>query len=436
MANDRSSFEGYTSIERLASGPVTTLYQATHQIVGRKVVIKTLTEGILPDSAFGSKLEHEAFVLSVLKHPSVVVLYDFKRTDGYPWLVREWVPGWSVSELLQRLGHCSPALAVGIATQVADALAHAHMSGITHRALHADTIVVTQAGDAKITSFSQADAERIAPRREPETEPGFASPVHLPPEQLLGDPADARSDVYALGSILFQMLTGTLHNKSTKHPLETLPHDLKIVLAQCLATQPSERFANGKTLHRALLEVLHSLGGVTPQATTVAELQRLGLALTAPTIWQPPTSQRPTVAGATITRPSRKALALMVIAVVLLGLTAVAFKRCSQGDDAARPGLDATGRAEVRVVVDPWARVYVNDRFFDVTPFAEPVILPPGTHQFRFEHPNAAQEKRQVSVVSGETIVLDVRMNVAPGQRSPGSAATPTPVPSGPDPGP
>ncbi|HEX2878165.1 MAG TPA: protein kinase, partial [Polyangiaceae bacterium] len=136
MTGPSQSFEGYTAIERLTSGPMTAVYCATQQLIGRKVVIKTLSAGILPDSAFGQNIEREATILATLNHPSIVALHDLRRGDGIPWLVREWVPGWTVSDLLPRLRRFTPGLALGIATQIAHALAHAHANGIVHRGLH------------------------------------------------------------------------------------------------------------------------------------------------------------------------------------------------------------------------------------------------------------------------------------------------------------
>jgi hypothetical protein len=88
------------------------------------------------------------------------------------------------------------------------------------------------------------------------------------------------------------------------------------------------------------------------------------------------------------------------------------------------------------VVVEPWARVYVDDQFFDVTPFADPIVLAPGTHQFRFEHPNAPTEKRQVSVVADEAILLDVNMVIPARSAIGGSSPQPEAVPSARESGP
>jgi hypothetical protein len=112
-----------------------------------------------------------------------------------------------------------------------------------------------------------------------------------------------------------------------------------------------------------------------------------------------------------------------------------AIKRAWTTAPTASAVATSAGRAQVRVVVEPWARVFVDEQFFDVTPFADPIVVTPGTHQFLFEHPNAPIEKRQVSVVAGESVLLDVSMAIA-GRADGEPSSRPQELPSAQEPGP
>jgi serine/threonine protein kinase len=441
MSGPSQSFDGYMAIERLASGPMTALYCATQQLTGRKVVIKTLSAGVLPDSAFGQNIEREAAILSSLNHPNIAGLYDLRRNDAAPWLVREWVPGWTVSELLHRLRRFTPGLALGIASQVAQALAHAHAHSVVHRGLHPDCVVVTATGEAKLISFSRASGERVG--RLPEqldVEPAADAAAYTAPEQLLGEAPDGRVDVYSLGALLLHMLTGRPPDNRTRDrqgvttdpsaAAADLDPRLRDLLARCLAQQASERLPDGRALAQALDELLQAHGKVNAQASTAQELQQVGLAIGGPQVSNPtrrPMSSAPTTARSTGWPGPLVSCLLVFVFGAVVGLT-ILRPWASQSKPATSNAK--SGRAEVRVVVEPWARVYVDELFFDVTPFADPIVLAPGTHQFRFEHPNAPVEKRQVSVVADESILLDVNMNIPARSSVSGSSPRPEAVPS------
>lgn len=440
MAGQSQSFDGYTAIERLSPGPMTTLYCATQQIAGRKVVIKTLSPGILPDSAFGHNIEREGSILAMLNHPNIVALHDLRRSGVAPWLVREWVPGWTISELLRRLGHLPRRLALGISRQIAQALAHAHRNGVVHRALHPDCVVVSPSGEVKLISFARASSDRVA--RLPDlldVEPAPDVACYVSPEQLLGEAPDARVDVYSFGALLLHMITGhipeTGKTRGRSSAWQDLAADvdpeLRELLARCLAQQSSERLWDGQALAEALREQPSSETGA--QASTALELQLLGLttssgssSVTAIT----PRSAPPRATG----RKTPRVRSMLAIAVTLITLGLLVVWRPWTGQPSGATKT-SSGRAFVRVVVEPWARVYVDEQFFDVTPFADPIVVTPGAHQFRFEHPNAPVEKRQVSVVADEAILLDVTMSI-PARTSIAGSAHSEAAPSAQEPGP
>lgn len=451
MPSDLPPLEGYQAVERLAHGPVTSVYRALHASTGRKVVLKTLSPGILHDSAFAQNLQREASILALLSHPNIVALYDFKISDSRPWLVREWVDGWTLAELLPRLGSASPLLTVALATQLASALTHVHALGLVHRSLRPDCILVGSNGVLKLIGFAHASGERIARIPElVEAETDLTAPSHLSPEQMLGEPADARSDLFSLGVVLHQLLTGSLP-QTDEAGLQVKPrfaraglhgtssaNQLEHLIAHCLAEQPNDRVESAETLLAALLQQLSALHADGAQHATLLELQRAGVipagARTLPVATRH--SNTPPRSHFAIRR-SGLLLAAIAGGVLLLG-TAVHLARkrgLLPAEAVPSATIDAQHLAEIRVVVEPWARVYVNGSYVDVTPFARVITVPAGTHQFRFEHPNAPPEMRQVSVVSGESILLDVQMRISRAAREQGPSSAPSTSPSS-EPGP
>jgi serine/threonine protein kinase len=441
MADQTHSFDGYIAIERLSSGPLTTLYCATQQLAGRKVVIKTLSPGILPDSAFGQNIEREGSILSLLNHPNIVTMHDLRRNGAAPWLVREWVPGWTIAELLRRVGRLPVRLALSISHQIAQALAHAHRNGIVHRALHPDCVVVAPSGEVKLISFSRASSDRVA--RLPElldVEPAPEVACYVSTEQLLGEAPDPRVDVYAFGALLLHMITGRTPEPGARDRggawldlASDLDPGVRELLSHCLAQQSNERFADAQ----ALCEALDALrpDETNPQASTALQLQQQGLSTGGPSFVA---TVRPSTVPPRASEP-RSPRALRLILLVTLGLVGVLAFFVLRPWAPGEPASDkkpSSGRALVRVVVEPWARVYVDDQFFDVTPFADPVVVTPGAHQFRFEHPSAPVEKRQVSVVANEAILLDVTMSIPARSSVAGTSVHSETAPSAQEPGP
>ncbi|HEX2878002.1 MAG TPA: hypothetical protein VHO25_00560, partial [Polyangiaceae bacterium] len=305
--------------------------------------------------------------------------------------------------------------------------------------------VVSATGEAKLISFSRASGERVA--RLPEqldVEPAADAAAYTAPEQLLGEAPDARVDVYSLAALLLHMLTGRPPESRVRdrHGVvdataagADLDPKLRDLLARCLAQQNSDRLPDGRALAEALDELRQGHGKLSAQAGTAQELQHAGLASGGGQL--PVTARRPKSSppNAALRPPWRVAPLILIVlgfaAVIGLGILRPWASR------SAPPATTAgSGRAEVRVVVEPWARVYVDDQFFDVTPFADPIVLAPGTHQFRFEHPNAPTEKRQVSVVADEAILLDVNMAIPARSGGSGSSSQPEAVPSARESGP
>lgn len=206
---ERVEFDGCQVVEKLRSGPVTDLYHAIQKPLGRPVLIKALSSSILPSSPFAASLEREARLLAELHHPGVLAVHDFVRRDERMWLVLEYVEGLSLEELIERVGKLNPPVATAIALEIARALSHAHGFGIVHRDVQPRNVLIGFSGNLKLINFTVAVDERMPTAPELlDGSAGFSGPSYMSPEQILGEASDPRSDLFSLGVVLYEMLSG------------------------------------------------------------------------------------------------------------------------------------------------------------------------------------------------------------------------------------
>ncbi len=427
------TFEGCDVLERIRSGPVADLYRAVQKPLGRTVTIKALGASIVPASPFAAALEREARLLAQLGHPNVIGLYDFVRKDERMWLVLEHVDGGTLAELLGKTGPLSQAAAVYIARALSSALEHAHARGVIHRDLRPQHVLVSGAGDVKLTDFAVAADERLPTA--PEILSGATGPPSLSytsPEQILGEPPDPRSDLFSLGVVLYELVTGTApfggsDDRSATSRIRNEPPPplgryvpdlspaLERVVLRCLQKLPSDRYQTAEELSEALALAEREIGVADPRAALLARMHEAGLETSGALpdkVVKAPVMRPGTSVGRTI-------LVLFLLSVVAVAGGAViqfaarrAEGQASAADARGRLELAPTNPGYLRVVAQPWAHVIVDGQKIDTTPFARPIPLAPGTHYVRLEHPLAPAERRTLSVTGGETIVLDVVMQV------------------------
>ncbi len=203
----------YRVDERIGAGGMGLVYRATHVLIGRKLAIKLLRQRYAAQPEIAQRFVQEARVSSSVKHPNVVDIIDYGTTPhGSPYYVMEFLAGHSLAREVVDRGPLEPRRALGIAVQIARGLAAAHQAGIIHRDLKPDNVFVVPADagapeQVKLLDFGIA---RIAGRTTRLTAAGtiVGTPEYMSPEQARGDELDARSDIYALGVVLFEMLTG------------------------------------------------------------------------------------------------------------------------------------------------------------------------------------------------------------------------------------
>jgi serine/threonine-protein kinase len=253
------------------------VYRALDPALGREVAIKAVAHDFRDDAASLRRFEREARLLATLNHPNVGAIYGFELIDGAPHLVLELVEGKTLGDRL-RHGPLPVAEAVPIAIQVADALQEAHRNGIVHRDLKPANVKLTETGRVKVLDFGIAkavgepDEAGATPTAEPTTMPGtlVGTAPYMSPEQARGLPVDARSDVWAFGCLLYEMLTGrrafagrtasdvlaaVLRDEVdwTALPPET-PAGVRRLLRRCLRKDPRERLQDAGDARLELTE--------------------------------------------------------------------------------------------------------------------------------------------------------------------------------------
>jgi serine/threonine protein kinase len=254
--NDR-----YEILESLGHGGMNDTYKARDRTSGRLVVLKIPFSSLIGDPATFSRYQRELEIGKRLHHPNIQELLEEGRIDGgvAPYLVLEYVDGTLLREYLREHAPLPVDEAARITVQLADALDYCHEHGVVHRDLKPENILIEPDGTVKLVDFGIAllrGARRLTFRR---LTSGFGTPDYMAPEQVQGDRGDARTDVYAVGVMLFEMLTGDVpyHGDSPlavmsqrvttdaprlRHKRADLPPALEAVVWRALRRDPAERY--------------------------------------------------------------------------------------------------------------------------------------------------------------------------------------------------
>lgn len=344
----------YLVIARLGEGGMGRVYLAEHVKMNRQCAVKVMNPQLVNDAESLQRFAREASSAARILHPNVAAVFDYGEADKIVYLVMEYVDGESLSEILGREHKLEPRRAIELARQIADGLHAAHELGIVHRDLKPDNVIVarTRSGKEvpKVVDFGIAKAVTDSPQ-DALTRSGLVigTPEYMSPEQLLGDPVDARADIYSLGCILYQMLTGVpafaaesreqmirrrLHEAAPHvHDVAPeLPRRLDTLIAHMLARSPKDRTASAAEVRDALDPAL-ALGGWDPSAITVAApAQRPSDPALQPTMPMP--KQR--------TSATRIVVGVVIGAVVVLGGAAIWSRVSTPRAPAPRKLADST----------------------------------------------------------------------------------------------
>ena len=264
--NDR-----YEIIRSIGEGGMANVYLGYDTILDRNVAIKVLRGDLSNDEKFVRRFQREALSASSLAHPNIVEMYDVGEDDGLYYIVMEYIEGKTLKQLLKKRGTLTVSEAIDIMVQLTDGMAHAHDSYIIHRDLKPQNIMIKDDGSIKITDFGIAMA--LNSTQLTQTNSVMGSVHYLPPEQASGKGCTTKSDIYSMGIIFYELLSGSLPFRgenaveiALKHmrdPLPSLkeensaiPQSIENVIMRSTAKNPKNRYEDAKSMHDDLLTVL------------------------------------------------------------------------------------------------------------------------------------------------------------------------------------
>jgi hypothetical protein len=262
---------GYVLDAELGRGATGTVYRARRPTDGRLVAVKVLDPALVGDAEMRARLAGEADAMAAVAHPNCVAVYDHGEDEAGAWIAMEYVHGANLAAVLARAGTLTAKQACGVLTGALAGLGHAHAVGVIHRDLKPDNILVDANGVSKLTDFGLVTRRGDPHKR---WRPLEGTPAYMSPEQVRGEPLDARSDLYAAGAILYQLLIGhppfqadtpnaLIHAQvnAPPPPMDDLPAHIGRLVHRALAKDRRDRPASAQEFAEALHDAArHDLG--------------------------------------------------------------------------------------------------------------------------------------------------------------------------------
>ena len=345
MDEARGTLAGRYQLEEvIGRGGMGTVYRATDKVLGRPVAVKVLPAALAEqDPANVPRFEREARAAAALNHRAVVAIYDSGADEDARFIVMELVPGRSLDQIVREEAPLAPTRAAGIAARVADALAAAHKAGIVHRDIKPANVMVADDGSVKVLDFGIARAADHTALTQGASVVGTAS--YMAPEQALGRAADERSDIYALGCVLYAMLTGAppftgegaaailnqhahVEPSSAAAANRAIPPGLDALVLQMLAKDPADR-------PQSAAAVRDLLNGTPARSRSADATAPMAIAATLPNAAQ----TAPTLALPGRRQPDHRRVA--IAALVVTAIAVVAVIALASGGGSGSPRLAA-----------------------------------------------------------------------------------------------
>ncbi len=432
------------------------VYRAVQDPLGRTVAIKALKTSAAAEENVVTRFEREAKSLANLQHENIIHVYDFHHERGAMFIVMEYVEGIDLYDLLEKCGRLPYDVAAIIAMQVARALDYVHYRGIVHRDIKPANIMIARTGGVKVMDFGIARDTSFGDLTEAGT--GIGTPAYMSPEQVLGDKLDARSDIFSLGVVLYQMLTGKkpfvedeTHSAMHKIRLEKhvsarrinaeIPRELDRIIDRCLEKQPRDRWRSAQHMvmalerflgrhvemnHHARIVLFQKAQGVITELEAEEYLNPAALGAGGGALQQPNLQARNVVRAGIVAH----VVALGVL-LLFLGLIHVAPLSATPHSVALGNGRQQ-GRGFLKLDANPWAKVWIDGKLVGTTPIGQPIEIAEGPHVIRFEHDWYAPIERAVDVPTSSadapvvvTIDFENQGTLRPGKTKPAASDAP-----------
>lgn len=378
----------YRIIKELGKGTMGVVYEAHDPQIDRLVALKILRPDRMVNEAYVGRFLKEARAIGRLAHPGIVTIYDVGEDNDTIYIAMEYLKGTPFNEVI-RSGSLSVDQSIDIARQVAEALDYAHKQAIIHRDIKPSNIILTEDYRPKLTDFGIARIEDSSTLYQTQAGEILGTPVYMSPEQAMGQTVDGRSDLYALGVILYEMIVGrrpftgnniaailrAITQDTPEAPSEADPFiqpALSDLIMKSLAKDPSQRFQTGRDMADALASVAHK----TTASTTSPSLHE-----------KTPPGTRP---GG---RRTPVILAALLIA-ICIGAGAY-FLFPGNGPDSTDTPQPVP--ALLMISSEPeGAQIYVNSEFKGKTPME--VALPLGKYELRLNLPDHLEWEAQINL--------------------------------------
>ena len=251
-------------LEVLGRGGMGVVYKARQKTLGRLVALKLLAPERVADPRFAERFAHEAQALAALSHPSIVTIHDFGRVGDVYYLLMEYVDGVNLRQAMTA-GRFTPEQALAVVPPVCEALQYAHEHGIVHRDIKPENLLLDKEGRVKIADFGIAKmlGKSSSVPEIAESQPA-GTPQYMAPEQKERRVADHRADIYSLGVVLYEMLTGELPADKLEPPSRRVQVDVRIdeIVLRALEVQPERRYQTAAELRTQVATLTGGSGGV------------------------------------------------------------------------------------------------------------------------------------------------------------------------------
>jgi len=417
-------------LEEVGAGGMAVIYKAVQEPLGRIVAVKALKSSIAVEPQFSERFEREARFMASLQQENIINVYDFIKLGGTLFIVMEYVEGVDLYDLLEQSKQGLPVeVATIITLQVARALNHAHFRGIIHRDIKPANVMISKRGDVKLMDFGIARDESLSDLTETGT--GLGTPSYMSPEQILGDKLDQRTDLWSLGVVFYQMLTGRKPfvedaDRSVLQKIRLdrylparkinprIPRSMERILGRCMEKLPADRYSSMQALIHDLEDFLASHVVINYNAYMVKFLQEQGVLSDDEASGILATGA--VRAGQKVVREDRRIVRTMgllhavVLGAMLFGGLVIQLASSDPLPDKPRASatysLAPAKAGFLNVVADPWAVVRIDGEEVATTPFAHPISLSEGLHYVELVNPYFRKVTREVEIKAGRTVGL------------------------------